>query len=128
VVCVCVSLACASGADLAPSPDYEGRPIEKVRFEPPSQPLPQEELERLVPFRQGTPLRLAEVRDAIKRLYATGRYDDLEVATEPEANGVVLVIRTKEQYFVGGVEVRGKVSLPPSESQLANASRLQLGN
>ena len=45
----------------------------------------------------------------------------------PEGNGVVLVIRTDEQFFVGPVEVRGKVKMPPNEGQLQNASRLELG-
>jgi outer membrane protein assembly factor BamA len=72
----------------------------------------------------GTPLRQSDVRDAIKRLYNTGEYQDIEVTWEPSPTGVVLVFRTVEQWFVGPVEVRGKVSLPPSEGQLANSARL----
>jgi outer membrane protein assembly complex protein YaeT len=113
--------------DLAVPKEYEGRPIEAVRFEPPLQPVARADLNRLVPLLPGTPLRQSDVRDAIKRLYNTGEYQDIEVTWEPSPTGVVLVFRTVEQWFVGPVEVRGKVSLPPSEGQLANSARLELG-
>jgi outer membrane protein insertion porin family len=113
--------------DLAPPSEYEGRTIEQVRFEPQLQPVAPADLVRLVPFQPGTPLHLAEVRDAIKRMYGTGEYADIEIAAEPSATGVVLVIRTREQWFVGPVDVRGKVNLPPNAGQLANAARLEMG-
>ncbi|HXB73700.1 MAG TPA: BamA/TamA family outer membrane protein [Candidatus Acidoferrales bacterium] len=107
--------------------EYEGRPIEAVRFEPPLQPVARADLNRLVPLQPGAPLRQSDVRDAIKRLYNTGEYQDIEVTWETSPSGVVLVFRTVEQWFTGPVEVRGKVSLPPSAGQLANAARLELG-
>src|SRR5438309_1362851 len=116
------SPAASHAEDLSLPKDYEGRAISGVRFEPPLQPLAPADLHRLVPFQTGTPLRLSEVRDSIKRLYSTGEYQDVEVGWETSADGVVLVFRTVEQWFVGPVEVRGKVRLPPSEGQLANAS------
>jgi outer membrane protein insertion porin family len=117
----------APGDDLAPVGSYEGKPIAQLRFDPPSQPVTRADLARLVPFPPGTPLHLSDVRSAIKRLYATGEYSNIEIDTEDAANGVVLIIRTTEQWFVGPVEVHGKVKLPPSEGQLANAARLELG-
>ncbi len=114
-------------SDLAVPKEYEGRPIEAVRFEPPLQPVARTDLNRLVPFKPGTALHQNDIRDAIKRLYKTGEYQDIEVTWEASPTGVVLVFRTVEQWFVGPVEVRGKVSLPPSEGQLANAARLELG-
>src|SRR6185436_11583228 len=105
----------APGDDLAPVGSYEGKPIAQLRFDPPSQPVTRADLARLVPFQPGTPLHLSDVRSAIKRLYATGEYSNIEIDTEDAANGVVLIIRTTEQWFVGPVEVHGKVKLPPSE-------------
>ena len=86
-----------------------------MRFEPPLQPVTRADLDRLVPFQPGAPLRQEDIRDAIKRLYKTGEYQDIEVGWEPSPNGIVLVFRTVEQWFVGPVEVRGKVSLPPAK-------------
>src|SRR5450756_3132761 len=126
----CCLLAClpiSKSGDLAVPKEYEGRPIEGVRFEPPLQPVARADLNRLVPLLPGTALRQSDVRDAIKRLYNTGEYQDIEVTWESSPTGVVLVFRTVEQWFVGPVELRGKVSLPPSEGQLANAARLELG-
>jgi outer membrane protein assembly complex protein YaeT len=115
------------GDDLAPPITYEGKPISEIRYDPPSQPVTRADLARLMPFPPGTPLHLVDVRGAIKRLYGTGRYSNIEVETEPATDGVALIIRTTEQWFVGPVEVHGKVHTPPNEGQLANAARLELG-
>ena len=70
----------------------------------------------------------AAVRSAIKSLYATGRYTDVEISAEPAgADGLALVVRTKDQWFVGPVEVQGKLNKPPNAGQLSNATALQLG-
>src|SRR6266849_5391114 len=121
------SLPALHGEELSIPKEYEGRPIQAVRFEPPSQPVSLGELNRLVLVHPGVPLRQSEIRDAIKRLYKTGEYQDIEVGWESSPDGILLVFRTVEQWFVGPVEVRGKVSLPPGEGQLANATRLELG-
>ena len=113
--------------DLSIPREHEGRPIQAVRFEPPLQPVTRADLARLVPFQPGAPLRQSDIRDAIKRLYKTGEYQNIEVGWESSPDGIVLVFRTVEQWFVGPVEVRGKISLPPSEGQLGNATRLELG-
>ncbi len=67
------------------------------------------------------------MRSTIKRLYATGSYSSIDVDTAPAAGGVEVIIRTSEQWFVGPVEARGKMNLPPSEGQLGDATRLELG-
>jgi outer membrane protein insertion porin family len=125
--CILLSLSLARAADIAPQSEYEGKPIQEIRFEPQSQPVSRADLARLLDLKPGTPLRLAGVREAIKRLYSTGRYSALTVEAEPAGNGVTLVIRTAEQWFVGPVEVRGKVNAPPNDGQLANAASLELG-
>src|ERR1041384_3366723 len=58
--------------DLAPSGEFENKAVAQIRFDPPAQPLPAADLARLVAFRTGAPLHLADVRAAIKRLYGTG--------------------------------------------------------
>jgi outer membrane protein insertion porin family len=113
--------------DLTPPTAYEGKTVAHIRFDPPSQPLPSERINRLVAVPEGTALHLADVRGAIKRLYATGEYSNVEVDTEPAPGGLNLVFRTTPQWFVGPVEVRGKLNLPPNSSQLAGAAKLDLG-
>src|SRR6267154_575002 len=103
-VCVLIGLPCSRGDDLAPPSAYEGKPIAQIQYDPPSQPVSRADLNRLVPFKEGTPLHLADVRGAIKRLYGTGQFSNIEVETQPAPNGVVLVFRTTDQWFVGPVE------------------------
>ena len=127
LLCLLVSVRESPADDLSTPREYEGRPIESVRFEPRRQPLTSADLARAVNLPRGAPLRQDDIRDAIKRLYATGEYRDIEVTWEPSSAGVTLVFHTREQWFVGPVEVRGKIKLPPNSGQLANASRLELG-
>ncbi|HLK48464.1 MAG TPA: POTRA domain-containing protein [Bryobacteraceae bacterium] len=115
-------------AELAPLSQYEGKPIEQVLFSPESQPIVRADRDRLVRLRPGQPLRLADIRATIKQLYRTGEYANIEIDAADASQGVSLVIRTTEQFFVGSVEVHGKESAPPDLGQLANASRLSLGN
>ncbi len=123
----CFFATCLCAADLATPISYEGKPITEVRFDPPAEWLSKADLDRLVPFKSGDLLHLADVRAAIKRLYDTGEFTDIQVSTEPTAGGLTLVFRTSGQWFVGPVEVHGKSNAPPNIGQLANASRLELG-
>jgi len=113
--------------DLTPPTEYEGKPIVQVRFAPPDQPLAAADLNRLTSLVQGAPLHLTDVRAAIKRLYGSGEYTSVEVDTEPAPGGLSLIIRTDGQWFVGPVEVKGKIKVPPNSSQLVGATRLDLG-
>src|SRR5581483_2324710 len=124
---VVASVITAYGADLMQRSGFTGRRVTSVRFEPPTQPLTQSQLDRYFPLRTGSDLTEAGVRAAIKSLYATGRYADVEVDAEPSGGGFGLIIHTTEQWFLGPVEVRGKVKLPPNLGQLTNATRLELG-
>ncbi len=117
----------SSAADIAPRSSYEGQRIVNVRFEPPTQPVDSDDLNRLLTWKPGDALRLADVRAVIKRLYATGSYASIDINAEPAPGGVEVVVRTTEQWFIGPIEVHGKMNLPPSEGQLADASRLELG-
>jgi outer membrane protein insertion porin family len=112
---------------LAPRAEYEGQPIAHVRFDPAKQPLTSTDLNHTVALSEGEPLRLGDVRAAIKRLYGTGEYSDIEVDTERAPGGVTLLFRTTTQWFVGPVEVHGKINEPPQSNQLVNAARLGLG-
>jgi outer membrane protein assembly complex protein YaeT len=81
----------------------------------------------ILPLKIGAPLRQAEVRAAIGRLFATGRYADVQVDAAEYSGGVVVRFLTKNAWFIGHVSVSGRVAAPPSEAQLASAARLDLG-
>jgi outer membrane protein assembly complex protein YaeT len=111
---------------MAAPEDYQGRPIRAIEFRPEKQPYSREVLDRILPLKVDAPLRLAEVRAAIERLYATGRYAQIDVDARLADGGVVLEFRTTNNYFIGHVSVE-RVSEPPNEGVLVNSTRLELG-
>jgi outer membrane protein insertion porin family len=108
-------------------PTLEGKPIVEIRYEPPAQPLAPQDLKRVSILRIGEPLRSSDVAEAIDRMFATGRYSDIQVDAEPREAGVVVVFRTADARFFGHVETTGKISSPPSEAIIVNAAQLPLG-
>ncbi len=106
---------------------FEGRTIAQVEFDPANQPLPVDELARLLPFQAGSTLKLADVRAAIQKLYATGRYSDVAISGTLDGAGTVTVrIATQLAYFVSGITIQG-VDEPPTKGQLVSATKLELG-
>jgi len=109
--------------------EWEGRPVAQIVFDPPDQPIPVAELEKLLPFRAGSVLSRADIRTAIQKLYETGRFLDVSIEGEPVPNdGGSLVVRitTQPTYFVSRVSFDG-VAEPPTKGQLLTASKLELG-
>ena len=127
VLLLCLIVHAAVAQEPAPpAVRFEGRIVTRVDFEPPDQPLPRDELDRLLPFRSGEPLRAADVRTAIQKLYSTGRYTDVAVDAQLNELGVALHISTELAWFVAGVTFDG-VADPPNRGQLNTAAKLELG-
>jgi len=124
---VVLSLAAPMILLLGQDASWEGKRIAAIQFEPARQPLDPAEINQILPLKRNQPLRLADVRASIERLYATGRYADIQVDAEPYQDGVVVRFLTKNNWFIGHVVVTGKVSNPPSTAQLENAAQLDLG-
>ena len=79
------------------------------------------------PLKTGTPLTRDALHDAMKALFASGRFSDLQAEVErTETAGVRLRFLTVANLFVGIVTVEG-VSTNPSQNRLVSATRLQLG-
>jgi outer membrane protein assembly complex protein YaeT len=112
---------------LAQYQKYEGRPVVNIRFEPAEQPLEGAELFDMLPLKRDQPLRMSVVRSSVERLFATGRYRDIQVDAEPYNGGVIIKFITANSWFIGNVSVSGKVDDPPNRGQLSNATRLDLG-
>lgn len=108
--------------------EFEGRPIVAVAFEPAEQPLDAAELNQLLPLKSGEPYAAARVREATERLYATGRYQDVQVDAEAADGGVRIRFITKNSWFIGKVTAVEDFAEPPNAGQIVNAARLQLGD
>ena len=112
---------------LAQYQKYEGQPVVNIRFEPAEQPLEGAELFEMLPLKRGQPLRMSVVRASVERLFATGRYRDIQVDAEPYSGGVIVKFITANSWFIGDISVTGRVGNPPNRGQLGNATRLDLG-
>jgi outer membrane protein assembly complex protein YaeT len=56
---------------------------------------------------QGAPLDPEKVQATTRRLFATGRYKNIDVHVEPAAGGVTLVFAGLPRYYVGRVQING---------------------
>jgi outer membrane protein assembly complex protein YaeT len=106
---------------------FEGKRISIIRFVPAEQPLPPAELEQILPIRMKMPLRLSDVRAALDRLYATGRYENIEIDAQPDGDSVAITFRTTNRWFVGRVTLEG-AKPPPSRDAMRDATKLDLGS
>jgi outer membrane protein insertion porin family len=79
-----------------------------------------------LPFQPGAAFHEAGLRDAIQRLYSSGRYSQIAVDATDQPGGVALRFVTAAAYFVGHVAING-INVPPNRGQLFGAAKLQLG-
>lgn len=105
---------------------YQNVPLGDIRF-PGLSDADLERMQRMIPLKTGQRLDRDLVRQSIQILNATGRYSDIRVEAERVSNGQVsLAFVTQPNYFIGMVNVEGAPG-PPAANQVANASKLQLG-
>jgi outer membrane protein assembly complex protein YaeT len=127
VPCVVVCLAVAQPLTLlAQYQKYDGKEVLTIQFDPVVQPVDPSELYEILPLKIHQPLTMASVRASIERLFATGRYADIQVDAEAYQNGVIVRFLTKNSWFIGSVSAVGSLS-NPNPGQLENATRLDLG-
>ena len=81
----------------------------------------------MLPLREGDVLDRGRLRDSLRALFATGRFADLKAECTRSADGKAVVsFVSSPNFFVGSVNVEGGPG-KPSDSQIVNASKLQLG-
>ena len=125
--CLLLFLAAARpGTLLAQYQKYAGKEVLTIQFDPAVQPLDPTELHEILPLKIHQPLSMAVVRASIERLFATGRYADIQVDAQPYQDGVIIRFLTKNSWFIGSVAAVGSLS-NPNPAQLDNATRLDLG-
>jgi outer membrane protein assembly complex protein YaeT len=105
---------------------FEGKRITGIEYVPP-QTLDPADLKRVQPLQVGGPLHTAEVASAIDGFFATGRYDDIAVEAKASGDGVAVRFVMQPTYFVGGVNIMGKVAQPPNRGQVNSAAQFALG-
>src|SRR5262249_48858577 len=87
---------------------------------------PVEKLPEHFPVQEGAPLDPRQVADALRMLYRTGDYADLQAVTAPVEGGVRLDFVARENLFFGKVRIEGLTG-PPSDASAAAAMQLTLG-
>ena len=86
-----------------------------------------EHLLPLLPQKANEPLDKYKIRQSVQVLYNTGRFAEIQVEAQRTPKGeVVLVFDARENYFFGSLLVEGSPA-HPSDNQLINASKLNLG-
>ena len=75
---------------VASAQSYDGRRISAIQFSPAAQPIPDLELRESLPLRPGDVYSPAKLRAAMRVLFRTGRYGNLEADVKTEGEGVVL--------------------------------------
>ncbi len=105
---------------------YLGLTIDGIEF-PGVAPEEAAALIALTPMKVGEPLTRDGLHDALKALFASGRFSDIQAeANRAETAGVRIRFVTTANFFVGIVLVEG-VSTNPTPNQMVSATRLQLG-
>ena len=104
-----------------------GRRVVQIQYSPAEQPLDPVDMERAQMVKVGEPLDLNAVAETIDRLYASGRYEDIQVEGETAPGGVIVHFITQLRWFVSHVGAGGKVPPPPNRGQLTVGTQLTLG-
>ena len=88
--------------------------------------MPADEFQEQISQKVGEPLDPALVADSLRKLYTTGRFQELRAEAEPVAGGVELIFVAQAQFFAGSVRVEG-TPRGLDASGLVTTSRLRLG-
>src|SRR5262249_28662399 len=106
---------------------FEGLPVRNIAFNPVEQPLDPSELHEILPLQMNKPFEMTAIRATIDRLFASGRYSDIQADVQPYRDGVAVTFITRQSWFIGDVSVTGNLKSPPNIGQLEAASDLGLG-
>jgi outer membrane protein insertion porin family len=86
-----------------------------------------ESLLTILPQKINEPLDRYKVRQSVQVLYNTGRFAEIQIEAQRNPAGeVLLAFDARENYFFGSILVEGSPA-HPSDSQLVNSSKLNLG-
>ncbi|MGA3126044.1 MAG: POTRA domain-containing protein [Candidatus Korobacteraceae bacterium] len=105
-----------------------GRTVEQIHLPVTSSAMKAGELMEKIPLKIGDRLDRNNVRESLRVLFATGNFAMIETeVTLLPTGGLLVNFRTKPNYFNGSVTVTGLPKVGPSETQVVNTGRLELG-
>jgi outer membrane protein insertion porin family len=104
---------------------YQGATVREIQFRG-FEGDDQKKLIEVLPLKIGESLDRSKLRAAIKTLYGTGRFADIQAEVEPAGTSVAVTFVVAPNFFVGEINVEGAPG-KPSASQVINASKLTLG-
>ncbi|HLJ15487.1 MAG TPA: BamA/TamA family outer membrane protein [Bryobacteraceae bacterium] len=116
-----------TGSVQAQTSAFEGKRIVAIAYQPDPQPLSRTDLARVQVLQTGEVLKSADVAESIDRMFATGRYQDIQVDAENSGAGVRIRFITQSTRFVGHVQAIGKLSAPPRRGEIVDEAHLDLG-
>jgi outer membrane protein assembly complex protein YaeT len=102
-----------------------GQAIQKIEF-PGITEIDQQMLRSMLPLHPGEPLDRGKLQESLRVLFATGRFANLDAECERSGGKVRLTFIGVPNFFIGGISVEGSPGRP-TDSQIVNASKLQLG-
>lgn len=106
----------------------QGVRVSEVAFRGLHSPFAEAQIHDLILQRVEEPLDRNNIRESIRALYSTGRFENLEVQAVRKPDGsVALTFLATENFFTGNVGVAGRPRHAPSDTQFINASKLNLG-
>jgi outer membrane protein assembly complex protein YaeT len=115
-------MACAQTAG-----EFQGRRIVDIQFDPAPVPLAPQDLARMLTLKKGASFHEEDVAASIDNLFASGRFEDIQVDAQPSSDGVTIRFITTLNFFNGHIEISGKVRNPPDRGLLIGATQLALG-
>ncbi|MGC2660326.1 MAG: POTRA domain-containing protein, partial [Bryobacteraceae bacterium] len=124
---ICPLLYLFASVQVVRAQNFAGLNVVSVEYEPPRQPLDSRDLTNMQLVKVGEPLNMLQVAATIDRLYASGMYANIIVDAERNGAGVAIKFTTQSKVFIGHVDVRGKVSDPPSRPIILSTAQFDLG-
>lgn len=115
----------AEALPLKPSSCF-GSVLRTINF-PETDASDEQMLRSMIPIREGETLVREQLQESLRILFGTGRFASLSAVCVRTPDGAaILTFENAPNFFIGLVSVEGAPG-HPSESQMVNASKLQLG-
>ncbi len=84
-------------------------------------PLPQSDFSRLIKIKKGEPLSIKKVRRTVKLLYATKKFEKIDISSEKAGDGKVkIIIKGEPQLIIEDIKIYGNHHITDRELKLAS--------